>query len=82
MHTYVIRRLLQTIPVLFLFSIVVFAVLRLVPGDPAVVMLGLEATPEAVAEIRKDMGLDRPIFVQYGIWLGKVMRGDLGVSWR
>jgi ABC-type dipeptide/oligopeptide/nickel transport system permease component len=82
MQTFIARRLLQTIPVLFLFSIVVFAVLRLVPGDPAVVMLGLEATPEAVAEIRQDMGLDKPIFVQYGIWLGKVVRGDFGVSWR
>jgi peptide/nickel transport system permease protein len=82
MQTFILRRLLQTIPVLFLFSIVVFTVLRLVPGDPALVMLGLEATPEAVAEIRQDMGLDKPIFVQYGIWLGKVVQGDFGVSWR
>jgi ABC-type dipeptide/oligopeptide/nickel transport system permease component len=82
MHVFILRRLLQTIPVLFLFSIVVFTVLRLVPGDPAVVILGLEATPEAVAEIREEMGLDKPIFVQYGIWLGHVVRGDFGVSWR
>lgn len=82
MQTYILRRLLQTIPVLFLFSIVVFTALRLVPGDPAVVMLGLEATPEAIAEIRDEMGLDEPIFVQYGIWLGNVLQGDFGVSWR
>jgi peptide/nickel transport system permease protein len=82
MHTFVLRRLIQTIPVLFLFSIVVFAVLRLVPGDPATAMLGLEATPEAVAEIREEMGLDRPIYVQYARWLEKVVRGDFGVSWR
>lgn len=82
MYTFIVRRLLQTIPVLFLFSIVVFAALRLVPGDPALVILGLDATPEAVAEIRKDMGLDKPIFVQYGIWLGDVVQGDFGVSWR
>jgi peptide/nickel transport system permease protein len=82
MYTFIARRLLQTIPVLFLFSIVVFSALRLVPGDPALVILGLDATPEAVAEIRKDMGLDKPIFVQYGIWLGDVVRGDFGVSWR
>jgi peptide/nickel transport system permease protein len=82
MQTYIFRRLLQTVPVLFFFSVVVFAALRLVPGDPAVVMLGLEATPEAVAEIRQEMGLDRPIPVQYGIWLGRVVRGDFGVSWR
>jgi peptide/nickel transport system permease protein len=82
MQQYILRRLLQTVPVLILFSIVVFTVLRLVPGDPALVMLGLEATPEAVAEIREEMGLDQPIVVQYGIWLRDIARGDLGVSWR
>jgi ABC-type dipeptide/oligopeptide/nickel transport system permease component len=81
MHRYILRRLLQTIPVLLLFSVVVFVVLRLVPGDPALAMLGLQATPEAVAEIRQEMGLDKPIVVQYGIWLGHVVRGDFGVSW-
>jgi peptide/nickel transport system permease protein len=81
MHRYILRRLLQTIPVLLLFSVVVFVVLRLVPGDPALAMLGLQATPEAVAEIRQEMGLDKPIVVQYGIWLGHVVQGDFGVSW-
>jgi ABC-type dipeptide/oligopeptide/nickel transport system permease component len=81
MQRYILRRLLQTIPVLFLFSIVVFALLRLVPGDPALAMLGLQATPEAVAQIRQEMGLDKPIVVQYGIWLEHVARGDFGVSW-
>ena len=81
MHRYILRRLLQTIPVLFLFSVVVFAMLRLVPGDPALAMLGLQATPEAVAQIRQEMGLDKPIIVQYGIWLGHVVQGDFGVSW-
>src|SRR5688572_17109737 len=69
MHQYILRRLIQTVPVLFLFSIVVFTVMRLVPGDPATVILGLEATPEAVAQIRDEMGLDEPIVVQYGYWL-------------
>jgi peptide/nickel transport system permease protein len=81
MQRYILRRLLQTIPVLLLFSVVVFVVLRLTPGDPALAMLGLQATPEAVAEIRKEMGLDKPIVVQYGIWLEHVVRGDFGVSW-
>ena len=81
MRQFVLRRLLQTIPVLFLFSVIVFAVLRLVPGDPAVVMLGLQATPEAVAEIRQEMGLDRSIPVQYVVWLNHVAHGDFGVSW-
>jgi peptide/nickel transport system permease protein len=82
MHRYILRRLVQAIPVVFLFSIVVFVVLRLVPGDPATVMLGLEATPEAVAQIRQEMGLDRPIVVQYVFWLRHVLEGDFGISWR
>jgi peptide/nickel transport system permease protein len=82
MHQYILRRLIQTVPVLFLFSVVVFTVMRLVPGDPATVILGLEATPEAVAQIRDEMGLDEPIFVQYGIWLRDIARGDFGVSWK
>jgi peptide/nickel transport system permease protein len=81
MQRYIIRRLLQTLPVVLLFSVVVFAMLRMVPGDPALAMLGLQATPEAVAQIRHEMGLDKPIIVQYGIWLGHVARGDFGVSW-
>jgi peptide/nickel transport system permease protein len=81
MQRYILRRLLQTIPVLLLFSVVVFAMLRMVPGDPALAMLGLQATPEAVAQIRQEMGLDKPIIVQYGIWLGHVVHGDFGVSW-
>ena len=81
MSAYIIRRLLQTLPVLFLFSVIVFAVLRMVPGDPAVVMLGLQATPEAVAEIRQEMGLDRPIPVQYVVWVDHVLHGDFGISW-
>jgi peptide/nickel transport system permease protein len=81
MSAYIIRRLLQTLPVLFLFSVIVFAVLRMVPGDPAVVMLGLQATPEAVAEIRQEMGLDRSIPVQYVVWVDHVLHGDFGISW-
>jgi peptide/nickel transport system permease protein len=81
MHRFVLRRLVQTVPVLLLFSVIVFAVLRMVPGDPALAMLGLEATPEAIAQIRNEMGLDKPIPVQYGIWLGHVARGDFGISW-
>ena len=81
MQRYILRRLLQTVPVLLLFSVVVFAVLRMVPGDPATAMLGLQATPGAVAQIRQEMGFDKPIIVQYGIWLGHVARGDFGVSW-
>ena len=82
MQQYIIRRLLQMIFVLFLFSIVVFTVLRLVPGDPVAAQLGLEAGEEAYAQLRAEMGLDKPIYVQYWVWLGEVLQGDFGTSWR
>jgi peptide/nickel transport system permease protein len=82
MYQYILRRLVQTVPVLFLFSIAVFTVMRLVPGDPANVILGLEPSPEALAQIRHEMGLDKPIPVQYAIWLRHVAEGDLGTSWK
>lgn len=81
MRSYVVRRLLQMILVVFLMSLIVFTIIRLIPGDPAVVMLGPEgASPEAIVAVRKDMGLDRPIAVQYLIWLERAARGDLGKS--
>lgn len=82
MQQYILRRLLQMSIVLFLFSIVVFTVLRMVPGDPVAAQLGLEATEEAYDQLRKEMGLDQPIYVQYGVWLREVLRGDFGTSWR
>ncbi|MBI1296533.1 ABC transporter permease subunit [bacterium] len=82
MQAYVLRRLLQMILVLLLFSMVVFTVLRMVPGDPVTVQLGLEASPEAYDELRAAMGLDQPIYIQYGRWLGDVLQGDFGISWR
>ena len=80
MQFYVLRRLLATIPVLFVVALVAFALLRLTPGDAAHVMAGVEATPDEVEEIRKDLGLDRPLPVQLGIFLGQLVRGDLGKS--
>ncbi len=77
---YVIRRLILTIPILLLVSIMVFSLLQLIPGDPATVILGQEATPEAKAALRRELGLDRPIVMQYFSWLGKVVQGDLGRS--
>jgi len=77
---YIIRRLLGAIPVLFGLSIVVFSVVHLIPGDPIRSLLGQHATPELVAEIKARMGLDRPLYEQYFIYLGQLLSGDLGKS--
>jgi peptide/nickel transport system permease protein len=77
---YVIRRLLLSIPVLLLVTILVFSLLHLLPGDPATVILGQEATPEAVEALREELGLNKPLVVQYLDWLGGVLQGDLGKS--
>ena len=77
---YVIRRLILTIPILLLVSIMVFSLIHLIPGDPATVILGQEATPEAKVALRHELGLDRPLVTQYLSWLGHVVRGDLGRS--
>ena len=77
---YALRRLLLAIPVLFGVSVLVFAVLHLAPGDPAAIMLGAQATKEDVERLRRDLGLDEPLVVQYLNWIGQVARGDLGRS--
>jgi peptide/nickel transport system permease protein len=66
--------------VLLVVAVLVFALLRLAPGDPAAIMAGDAASAEQIAEIRAGLGLDRPMVVQFGIWLGKVVSGDLGES--
>lgn len=80
MPRYVTRRLLQAIPTLLLASVVVFLMIYLIPGDPASTILGPNAFPVQVAALRAEMGLDQPLPVQYLIWLGRVIRGDLGES--
>ena len=70
------------LPVLFLVSIIVFMLIRLIPGDPVLIMLGEEATLEVRAALRHELGLDRSIPVQYAVWVGRVIRGDLGRSIR
>lgn len=82
MLTFVARRLAQLVPTLLLVSAVVFVLLRLMPGDPAVVLAGQDASPELVADLRARLGLDRPIVVQYGLYLDRVLHGDLGRSIR
>ncbi len=80
MTRYILWRLLQTIPVLWGASLIVFLLIRLIPGDAATVMLGSDATPDAVAALRDQLGLNEPLPVQYVHWLGKVLHADLGVS--
>jgi peptide/nickel transport system permease protein len=82
MFVYLIRRLLLTIPVLFGVATLVFALIHLVPGDPALAMLGEGASQAEVLKLRQTLGLDRPLFVQYGSFLGGIARGDLGTSFR
>ena len=80
MQAYIIRRVIFLVPVLFAVSIAVFVALRFMPGDITVILLGREATPEQVAELRADLGLDNPVSVQYVNWMGDLLRGDLGKS--
>ena len=80
MGRYLLRRLLHLGPVLLGVSVIVFAVLHLTPGDPAEVMLGSLATKEDLARLRADLGLDRPVHIQYLTWIGHALRGDLGRS--
>ena len=77
---YIARRLLLAIPVLFGISLVAFALVRLVPGDTATVMLGMQYTEARGEQIRAEMGLDQPVPVQYAIWLSRALSGDLGQS--
>ena len=82
MGRYVLRRFIAMIPVLFLVSVIVFSLLHLTPGDPATTILGEEATPENLAALRHELGLDQPLPVQYVRWLADVLQGDLGRSLR
>src|SRR3954453_4458135 len=76
----ILRRILIMIPVLFLVSVMVFSLILLVPGDPAVTLSGENATQEQIAATRQRLGLDDPVLVQYGRWVSHAVRGDLGKS--
>ena len=75
---FVLRRTLLTIPVLWVMSVIVFLIIRLVPGDPVRTMLGFRATAANVAEVRRQLHLDEPLLQQYLTWVGGLLRGDLG----
>ena len=77
---YTIKRILQVIPVLLIMSFICFMMIRLVPGDPVANMLGVNASKEAIAAQRAELGLDKPLLTQYGDFLVKALQGDLGKS--
>lgn len=77
---FVFRRVLSAVPVLLGVSILVFSFIHMIPGDPAQAMLGERATPESLARVRASLGLDKPLWEQYLIYMSKVLRGDLGTS--
>lgn len=80
MTQYIIRRLIYALFIIWGCATIVFFMLRLVPGDPVSAMLGREFTPEAAAQLRKNLGLDQPVYVQYVRWIGDILHGDLGKS--
>jgi peptide/nickel transport system permease protein len=82
MSRYIIRRLLWAVPVLLGATFLVFWSIRWVPGDPAIAIAGELATPELIAQVRADLGLDEPLLIQYGIYLGRVVQGEWGRSVR
>jgi peptide/nickel transport system permease protein len=80
LRTYLVRRLLATIPVMGVVAVIVFLLLHLAPGDPATLIAGDFATAEDIARIGKQLGLDRPLPIQFVGWVGQILRGELGTS--
>ena len=78
MPAYILRRVLMLFPTLLGVSIIVFLMLHITPGDPAELMLGERATDAAIQEIREHLGLNKPLYVQYGLFIGRLLQGDLG----
>ncbi len=81
MGGYIVKRLISAIPVLLGITIIVFLIMSLIPGDPATAILGSYATPENVAKINRDLGLDKPLVQRYFIWLSNMLTGDFGRSY-
>src|SRR3990172_8521343 len=80
MRIYILRRLLQIVPTVLMITFVVFVMMQSIPGDPVVALLGDAYTEEDAVKARQESGLEKPILVQYLIWLGKLLQGDWGVS--
>jgi peptide/nickel transport system permease protein len=80
MLSYILRRILSTLPVMAIVALFVFSLLYIAPGDPAAVIAGDQASPADVERIRQNLGLDRPFLVQFGTWVWHILHGDLGTS--
>jgi peptide/nickel transport system permease protein len=80
MRTYILKRMMEIVPTILMITLVVFMMMRSIPGDPVVALLGDAYTEEDAVRVRADFGLDRPVVVQYLIWLGKLVQGDWGTS--
>jgi peptide/nickel transport system permease protein len=82
LFTYTVRRVFSLLPVLIGMTLIVFAIIHAIPGNPAQVILGQRATPQAIAEVTKQLGLDRPWYIQYSDYINSLIHGDLGISLR
>jgi peptide/nickel transport system permease protein len=80
MTTYVLRRLVLMLPVAFLVTVGVFMLIHLSPGDPALIVLGEDRSPQAIAQVHAELGLDKPLYAQYLIWVNRIVHGDWGRS--
>lgn len=81
MGYYILRRLLSAVPVIFGLTVIVFLIMAMIPGDPALAILGAYATPENIAKVNRELGLDKSLVEQYAIWLGNLLQGDFGRSY-
>ncbi len=80
MLNYIVKRIAMTVPTLFILSVIIFVLMRAVPGDPAVLLVGDLTDPSILADVRAELGLDQPVYTQFWLWLGRALTGDLGVS--
>lgn len=80
MIQYCAKRIISLIPTLVIVALIIFFLIHLIPGDPSVVMLGADATPEDLQAIRQELNLDKPLPVQFGLWMGNLIKGDFGTS--
>ena len=80
LFSYLVRRLVLSVPVALIVAVIAFGLIRLASGNPAVVFLGPGATDQEIADISRQLGLDQPLPVQFAIWIGGILQGDLGRS--